>query len=216
MQRPPPRGAPPAPEGLSTLLVAALAFGAAGFGFGAYFYLVPFQGKAAQLDRAQKELRARAEPLRPRVDAMADDPAGRLQWQMKSLQTQIETQLSVSTPTVTVGASRLLVRLPEERIFEARGPWLSKPGQEALQTLGRLLATRPHRVVIAAPMGAGTVPRWIRGQLPTPADLSAARAGNALKSLVKGGVLAPSVLAVVGSLGGVEVGGPVLEVEIEL
>ena len=213
MQRPPPSAA--GPHGLSTALVAALAFGAAGFGFGAYFYLVPFQRKAAQLDRVQKELRARTEPARRRVALESEDPAARLQARMKSLGTQIEEKLSSATPTVTPGAGRLVVRFPEEKIFEARGPWLSKPGQEAVQSLGQLLASQAHRVVIAAPMGSGTVPRWIKSQLPTPADLSAARAGNALKSLVKGGVQAPEVLAVVGSLGETE-GAPVLELEIEL
>jgi hypothetical protein len=55
-------------------------------------------------------------------------------------------------------------------------------------------------VLIAAPMGAASVPRWIRAQLPTPADLAAVRAGNALKAAVKGGMRAETVLAVIGSL----------------
>jgi len=109
-----------------------------------------------------------------------------------------------------------VVRFPEEKIFEARGPWLSRPGQESVQALGQLLADRAQRVVIAAPMGAGTVPRWVREQLPTPADLSAARAGNALKTLVKGGARARSVLAVVGALAPEQGGVPALELEIEL
>jgi flagellar motor protein MotB len=195
--------------------VAALAFGAAGFGFGAYFYLVPFQRKAAQLDRVQKELRARTEKPRLCVSLESENITAHLEARVKSLGAQIQYQLSTATPTVTPGGTRLVVRFPEEKIFEARGPWLSKPGQQAVQSLGQLLASQAHRVVIAAPMGSGTVPRWIRGQLPTPADLSAARAGNALKSLVKGGVQAPAVLAVVGSLGEAE-GPPVLELEIEL
>jgi flagellar motor protein MotB len=216
MQRPRPAARQPI-EGLSTVLVAALAFGAAGFGFGAYFYLVPFQRKAAQLDRAQKELRSRSEGNgRSRVDVRGEDPAVRRQANMKSLQAQIEEKLADATPTCTLGPTSMVVRFSEDKIFEARGPWLSKPGQESMQALGQLLAARVHRVIIAAPMGTGTVPRWVRAQLPTPADLSAARAGNALKVVVKGGVRAPSVLAVVGSLSGDEEGTPTLEFELEL
>jgi flagellar motor protein MotB len=203
-------------EGMSTLVVAALAFGAAGFGFGAYFYLVPFHRKAAQLDRAQKELRARADSPRPRVDVLSEDPAASRQTEMKSLQARIEEKLAAAYPRVTVAPTRMVVRFPEEKIFQARGPWLSKPGQESVQALGQLLAGRARRVVIAAPMGTGSVPRWVREQLPTPADLSAARAGNALKIVVKGGARAPSVLAVVGALAPEEGGAPVLEFEIEL
>jgi hypothetical protein len=210
-----PRQSRPAAEGVSTVLAAALAFGAAGFGFGAYFYLVPFHRKAAQLDRAQKELRARESPGRPRMDVKGEDPAVRVQAAMKSLQAEIEEKLAAATPSVTVAPQRMVVRFPEEKIFEARGPWLSKPGQDLIQTLGQLLASRAQRVVIAAPMGVGTVPRWVRSQLPTPADLAAARAGNALKAVVKGGVRAPAVLAVVGSLSAEEGGAPVLELEIE-
>jgi flagellar motor protein MotB len=203
-------------EGVPTLVVAALAFGAAGFGFGAYFYLVPFQRKAAQLERAQKDLHARSEASRPRVDLLSEDPAARRQAEMKALQARIEEKLAAAYPAVTVTPTRMVVRFPEEKIFEARGPWLSKAGQESVLALGQLLAERIQRVVIAAPMGTGTVPRWVREQLPTPADLSAARAGNALKAVVKGGVHAPSVLAVVGSLTSEEGGAPVLELEIEL
>jgi len=204
------------PQGLSTLLVAALAFGAAGFGFGSYFYFVPFQRKAAQLDRVQKELRARSEP-RPRMDVRSEDAATRARNAMKSFKTEVEARLATAGATVILGPTRMIVRFPEERIFEARGPWLSKPGQELVQELGGILGARAHRVVIAAPMGNGTVPRWVKAQLPTPADLSAARAGNALKLLVKGGIRAEVVLAVVGSLqaeAGVE-GAPTLDFEIE-
>jgi len=203
-------------EGMSTLALVALAFGAAGFGFGTYFYLVPFQRKAAQLDRAQKELRARGESSRPRVDVRSEDPTARREADMKALQARIEEKLAAAYPSVTVAHARMVVRFPEEKIFEARGPWLSRPGQESVQALGQLLADRAQRVVIAAPMGAGTVPRWVREQLPTPADLSAARAGNALKTLVKGGARARSVLAVVGALAPEQGGVPALELEIEL
>jgi flagellar motor protein MotB len=213
MRRPPRQAARPAETSLA--LVAALAFGAAGFGFGTYFYAVPFHRNAAQLDRAQKELRARGDGAHPRVDLQSEDPAAHVVAQMKALQTQIEEKLAAAYPAVTLTATRMLVRFPEEKLFEARGPFLSKPGQESVQALGQLLADRAHRVVIAAPMGSGTVPRWVREQLPTPADLSAARAGNALRALVKGGVRAPSVLAVIGSLAPDEGGPPVLEFEIE-
>jgi hypothetical protein len=198
-------------------MVAALAIGAAGFGFGSFFYIVPYRRTTALLDKAQKELRARPEPsARRRVDVEHEDTAARIRAEMQALKTAVEAQLAAAGATVTVGSTRMIVRFPEDKIFEARGPWLSKPGQELVQQLGGLLAGHSHRVVISAPMGNGTVPRWIKGQLPTPADLSAARAGNALKSAVKGGVQADVVLAVVGSLAAADPAAPpTLEFEIE-
>ena len=190
------------PGTLSALMVAVLAFGAAGFGFGAYFYLVPYHRKAALVERLSRELRARgAEPRLPAPPPVAADPAAaRAQGAMKALEAEIGQRLASAGVTVTVGPQRLVVRLPEDKTFDARGPYLSKGGQETVEALGTILGTRVHRVVVAAPMGGATVPRWVRAQLPTPADLSAARAGNALKPLLKGGVRAEAVLAVVGSL----------------
>jgi hypothetical protein len=112
---------------------------------------------------------------------------------------QIAEQLGAVAPAISLGPHRMLVRFTEEKLFDARGPYLTRAGQEAIQTLGQLLGVQVHRVVIAAPMGGAVPPRWIRPQLPTPADLSAARAGNALKAVVKGGVRAETVLAVIGT-----------------
>src|SRR5207247_5089130 len=100
-------------RGLSTLLMAVLAFGAAGFGFGAYFYLVPYHRKSAQLDRLTKEARARSEASRPRMELLRDDADARLQAQLQSLQGPIEARLAGAGATVTVGRHRLLVRFPE-------------------------------------------------------------------------------------------------------
>jgi hypothetical protein len=186
--------------GISLLAMAALAVGAAGFGFGAFFYLVPYHRKAAQLDRANKELATRPPANRSHVDVQAQDAAARTQGQLKALQVRVADQLGAAAPAITIGPHRMLVRFSEEKLFDARGPYLTRAGQEALQTLGQLLGAQVHRVVIAAPMGGANVPRWIRAQLPTPADLAAARAGNALKAAVKGGVRAETVLAVIGSL----------------
>jgi hypothetical protein len=221
MQSPPRRPTVSAPVddplGPSALLVTALAFGVAGFSFGAYFYAVPFHRKAAQLEKVTRELAAKNQGNGHRgVDVQGQDAAARTLSQMKSLQGQIDEQLAGVGAKVTLGPHRMLVRFPEDKLFESRGPWLSKPGQEAMQTLGALLARRVHRVVIAAPMGNGTVPRWVRAQLPTPADLSAARAGSALKAVVKGGIGAETVLAVIGSLSTDDANAaPTLDFELE-
>jgi flagellar motor protein MotB len=220
MQQPNRRPTVPAPildqpGGLPLLMVAALAVGAAGFGFGAYFYAVPFHRKAAQLERAQKELAAR--PLaRRRVDVQGEDVAARTAAQLKALEAQVRQQLDAAGATVTVGANRLVVRFTDEKLWDAHGPKLATAGQEAVQALGGLLGPRVHRVVISAPMGNAIVPRWVKGLLPTPADLSAARAGNALKAAVKGGARAETVLAVVGTLALPDTeGSPSLDFEIE-
>lgn len=199
----------------SPLALVAVAFGAAGFAFGAYFYIVPFQRKSAQVERLTRELAARPSARTGKVDLQSQDAAAREQSEMKVLQEQIGRELASVSPTITIGAHRMRVRLGDD-LFDARGPYLTKTGQEAIQALGQLLGARAHRVVIAAPMGGANVPRWIRGQLPTPADLSGARAGNALKAAVKGGVRAEVVLAVIGTLAVEEPdAAPTLDFEIE-
>jgi hypothetical protein len=136
---------------------------------------------------------------------------------MKAVKARIDERLAGAGADVTIGAHRMLVRFAEDKIFNARGPWLSKSGQEAVESLGQLLGSRPRRVVIAAPMGGATVPRWIRAQLPTPADLSASRVGNVLRAVVKGGVRSETVLAVIGTLASDAPGVlPTLDFEIEL
>jgi len=187
------------PPQTPALLVAALAFGAAGFGFGAYFYLVPYQRKVAQVDRLTRDVRTAQTQSRARFEKL-DSGGSELRSQLAALQAQIDQRLAGSGVIVTLGSHRMRLRFPEDKLFDARGPWLSKSGQEALLTLGQILAAKARRVVIAAPMGSTTVPRWVRGQFPTPADLSAARAGNTLKAIVKAGLTAPTVFAVIGSL----------------
>jgi hypothetical protein len=187
-------------SGVSPVSTVALALGVAGVAFGAFFYLVPFHHKAAQVDKLTRELASRPPANRPHVDVQGQDAAAREQSQMKALEEKIAEQLAAAAPAVSIGPHRMLVRFSEEKLFDARGPYLSKAGQEAIQTLGQLLGAQVHRVIIAAPMGGANVPRWIRSQLPTPADLSAARTGNALKAAVKGGARADTMLAVIGSL----------------
>jgi flagellar motor protein MotB len=203
MQRPNPRLAGPPPAdlpGFSVAAVLALSLGAAGFGFGAFFYLVPFQRKSAEVTRLTKDLqRASAQPVATRPSPVEEREEA-TQAQLKALEGEVRQRLGPLGVTTTIEPHRLRIRFAEERLFDARGPYLSKSGQEALQTLGQLLGDRVQRVVIAAPMGGATVPRWIRGELPTPADLSAARSGTVLKMLIKGGVRAPTVFAVIGSL----------------
>jgi flagellar motor protein MotB len=194
--------------------VLALAFGAAGFGFGTYFYLVPFQRKAAEVKRLSGELQAARQA--PARRSPVEEREAQARQQLAAVQAEVERKLGPAGVVVTPGPHRLRIRFPEDRLFDARGPYLSKPGQEAVQTLGQVLGTRVRRVVIAAPMGSATVPRWIRGELPTPADLSAARAGNALKAVVKGGVRAETVYAVIGSLASDDPAAPAtLDLEVE-
>jgi hypothetical protein len=213
MQRPPPRPASASPP--SPLLIAALAFGAMGFGFGAYFYLVPFHRKAAQLESVSKELRARTEAARRRMDVQGEDAAARELATMRALQTQIDQSLATAGASVSIDKHRMVVQFPEDKVFDSRGPSLTRAGQETVQALGQLLGSRVRRVVIAAPMGKAAVPRWVRPQLPTPADLAAARTGNALKTLVKGGVRAETVLAVIGTVVPDSDAPPSLDFEIE-
>lgn len=216
----------------SWLSLGALALGAAGVGFAVYVYAVPYQRLAVELKRRSGELRSvasEAEARRMELDRLRSDlkevqgarnqhltEEGRARSDLKVIKTQLEERLAGAKVQVHLEARRMLVRFPEETLFEARGPWFTRAGQEAIETFARTVGDRAGRVLVAAPMGGEAVPRWVRAQYPTPADLSAARAGNALRALAKAGVRADSTLAVIGLLAGPDEANAPATLDIEL
>jgi hypothetical protein len=208
----------------SRALVVALALAAAVGGFAGYLYLVPFRGARAELKRREAELRAAQTAvevsrqelvrLRPEVQGTPGQDAGDLA--LRRLKAELAQRLTGAQ--LILARHHLLVRFAEEAAFESRGPWLSKSGLGAVQTVAQALGGRAHRVLVAAPMGSSPVPRWVRDRLllETPGDLSAARAGNTMRALVKAGLRTEAVLTVVGSLSADEPGAPAtLELELE-
>ncbi len=195
--------------------LVGLALAAAGVGFAGYVYGVPYQRLLTELKRRASELRAAgtaAEAGRKEVERLKQDLAevrgarnmslgaeGRIRSDLKLIKTQVEQRLPAGV-AVVLEPRRMLIRFHEDAVFEARGPRLAKTGHEALTTLAEILADKASRLLIAAPMGGASPPRWVRAQFPSDADLSAARAVAALTALANAGVQAEAALAVVGSL----------------
>jgi flagellar motor protein MotB len=222
----------PERAGVPVVVLGVAALAAASVGFSTFLFLGPYQSVTSDLKRRSGELRAfqsEAEARAKEINRLRHDMVevqgasgdivtaeGRLRYELKRLKADLEQRLGPTGAIVTAGPRRVLVQFPEEAVFDARGPWLSKAGQDALQALAQVVGDRVRRVMIAAPLGSATVPRWVRPQYPMPGDLSAARAGNALRALVKDGVHAEEVLAVVGTLETGNDEAATLGVELEL
>lgn len=214
------------------LHVGALALAAAGVGFGAYTYFVPYQRQLTELKRRSGELRAVStenEVRRKEVDRLKHDYSevqgarnerlsveGRIRSDLKVLKAQIEERLAPTGVQVVLSARRMMIRFSEDAIFDARGPVIHKAGQEALQALAEMLGDRTARLIISAPTGGVALARWVRVQFPTAADLSAARTGNTLKALAKAGIRADSALAVIGLMAAPEDPSTPATLEIEI
>lgn len=218
--------------GTSLLTLFAAALGAAGVGFGAYVYAVPYARVSRELKRQSGELMAEQTQLETQLrelEQIKQDLAqtrgpsalaeGAWRVDFKLIAAGYERklgELGLKGARVDLQAARLRVVFPEDAVFDGRGPWFTKNAQAALEALGQSVGSKAGRVVITAPMAGGKVPAWVRDTHPTPADLSAARVRTALKALQKGGVPGASLWGVTaGGPTGAEDGPATLELDIE-
>jgi flagellar motor protein MotB len=201
---------------LTLAAVVGLGLGAAGIGFAGYVYFVPYRHMLIDLKRRSGELRAlrtTAEASQKELDRVKVDFAevqgarnqrltaeGRVRTDLKLMKTELEQRLGGAGVTVTLEPHKLVAALPEDAVFDARGPVLTRQGQDAIRAVAEVIGDKAARLLVAAPMGGVPLARWVRAQFPTPGDLSAARVGNVLKALARDGAQAQNILAVVGTV----------------
>ncbi len=217
---------------LPWLALGGLASAAAGVGFAGYVYFAPYQRVLTQLKRQGADLTAARTALEAKtkeVERLKEDLTevrgarnqrlsveGRTRVELKLIKGQIEEKLAPAGVKVTMEARRMVIRFPEDAVFQGRGALLGEPGLKAVQLVAQAVGDKAGRVLVAAPMGGTAVARWVRGDFPTAADLSAARSGNVLRELVKAGLRAPSTIAVIGSTTGPEAANEHATLDIEV
>jgi flagellar motor protein MotB len=209
--------------------LAALGLGAAGVGFGAYIYQVPWKAQNLELKRRTGELRsvrneaaARLTELNRLKQELAEAQAarrvtedGRRKTELRVIQAALEDRLKHDKVSVQVRPRAVRVRFSEDVLFDARGPMITRDGQAMLQVIAELVVGRAVSVMISAPMAGAQPPKWTRGEYPNAADLSTARARAALRVLLRSGVRSDVAFAVVGGDGASDADEPSLDVEVE-
>jgi len=214
-------------------------FGAAGAGFAAYLFLIPYADLRDELSRRTEEAsaaRSAADEVvkdRDRLKAEAakggDVDAARLArtaiFRQKSdaFAMQLKRELGPLGADVVLGPDRVVVRIPESSVFEGQGADISETGERTLRLLGDALkAQTAVRAIVAAHLDETPVPANLRDLFPTTWELSAARATLAVRFLhEEGGVPWRLLLAAAGAefhpppRGGRAIGARRLEVEIE-
>jgi len=217
--------------------LGVLAIGAAGLGFAAFVFLVPYKGLRGEVRRlggdlaaqraATKELigerdRLRAESSRPGDQARAIRAAA-FRARADAITTDLTKSLAPAGADVAAGGDRILVRLSEKAIFEAKGADISESGEGTLLALGQVLKGQSDiRVRLTAHLDGAPVPADLRDLFPTGWELSAARATNVVRFLADEAGVSPKLLIAAGGgehhapAGGSKAMGPRrLDLEIE-
>jgi len=218
-------------RGLLSLLPWAA--GAAGVGFAAYLFFVPYQRATRELERRSADLaaqRARVQELsRERDDLNADasqlnlTPDRRLrmakfQSVQGALSDKLKAELAPFAAEVRSSGDRILVRFGEGAVFEGRTADISENGEKALEALGAAVkGATGVRVLVSAYLDASPPPKELRDLFPSNWELSAGRATNAVRYMVEEAHV-PSALVMAGGAGEAQgaraIGGRRLEIEI--
>ncbi len=203
--------------------LVALALAAAGVGFAVYVYAVPYQGLVVELKRrsgdsmaAQTAAETRLKELerikRELVEIRGESNqnlghSGRVRSELKLLKIQFEERLKDYGVTISINDKSIVVRFPEEALFDGHGANFSRAGQTALQAVAQSLTGRTARLLVSAPVPPSMAPNPF---------LTVARVRGACKLLGKFGVPPEAALAVVaGGPGAPDARTPTLDVEIE-
>jgi flagellar motor protein MotB len=211
------------------LHIAAIGVGAAGLGFGLYVHQVPFRGLQGELKRRAMELktlRNEAERAKLEIERLRGDvrdanrarqakPTHDRRPEVVALRLLLEERLKGVEVTVVGDRGRVRVRFPENDLFDARGPVITREGQERLRELGRLVAGHALLVRISAPLGNAAVARWTKAQFRNPTDFSVARVRNALRALERSGLPDDVLVGVIAATSPEGQAAATLDVEIE-
>lgn len=213
--------------GFSLGTLMALALAAAAIGFAGFTYAVPYTRVSRELKRRSGELlaeRAEASAKRSELAAIKRDLAGSggdanaegiWRTDLKVTASTVEQRLAGSGAKVTVDGRTLHVSFPEDALFDGRGPWLSKSGQAAIESIADVLARQAGRILVAAPMGGGRPPRWVADKFPSAGEMAAERVRTMVRALAKANPPAGTVWGVTLGAVGPENSSPTLELEIQ-
>lgn len=211
---------------LPTLLALALA--AMAIGFAGFTYAVPYARAVRELKRKSGELlaeRADAAAKRSELTAIKRDLAaqsggdvsaeGTWRTDLKVTAATVQQRLAGVGAKVGIEGRTLRVTFPEDALFDGRGPWFSKQGQSAIDSISQVLAQQAGRILVAAPMGGAKPPRWVADKYPNPGDLAAERVRTTIRALAKANPAQGALWGVTIGASGPENSSPTLVLEVE-
>lgn len=221
--------APARPWWFPLLHIAALGLGAAGLGFGLYVHQVAFRGLQGELRRRNAELKSlhnEADRAKLQIERLRGDlrdaarareakPTHDRRPGVVALRMLLEERCKGAQVTLLGDRGRVRVRFQENDVFDARGPVLSRDGQERLSQLGQLVVGQALLVRVSAPLGEAAVARWTRTLFRDPTDLSVARVRNALRVFERSGLPEGVLVGVIATAAPDAQHAATLDVEIE-
>lgn len=195
---------PGKPGLLAWLPLVAVALGAAGLGFAAFAYAVPYRKAQRDLKMARGDLlQARADVAglerelgQLRVDlAEAQRAAGEALVRVRSetavLRLQLQEQVK-SAPTgsvdVQVDGRGVTVKVAADYAFADGGAALSSDGTALFRAMGRAIGKAANRVTVTAPLGRARLSPEVAKAFAKAEDLVAERVRVVVHALAQAGV----------------------------
>jgi hypothetical protein len=186
---------------------------AAGLGFGAYVYVVPYskmeraagnnQSAIADERRAAESAIAEREKLKADVEkykaAVADKAAteAKAKTTLDALATTLKPGLEALGGTLATGAESVGVTFPAAKLIDANGIDVSDAGTAAIKIIGETAKKDDAKIRIRARSSAAAPPKELRSLFHTAGEMNAVRAARVMSSLEHAGV-APARITIVG------------------
>jgi hypothetical protein len=215
---------------------------AAGLGFGAYVYVVPYskmeravggnQSAIADERRAAEAAVAERDRLKADVEkykvAAADKATSDAKHKttIDALAGTLRPGLEALGGTLTPDTNALGVSFPSNKLIDANGIDVSDAGMAAIKIIGETAKKEGAKIRIRARSSAAAPPKELRSLFRTAGEMNAVRAARVMSSLEHAGV-APARITIVGDIekgqpraargkkGGAAPGADRVELEIE-
>jgi hypothetical protein len=188
---------------------------AAGLGFGAYVYVVPYskmeraagnnQSAIADERRAAESAIAEREKLKTDVEkykAAAADKAtteAKAKTTLDALTVTLKPGLEALGGTLTTGTESVGVSFPAAKLIDANGIDVSDAGTAAIKIIGETAKKDDAKIRIRARSSSAAPPKELRSLFHTAGEMNAVRAARVMSSLEHAGV-APARITIVGDI----------------
>jgi hypothetical protein len=188
---------------------------AAGLGFGAYVYVVPYskmeravgnnQSAVADERRAAESAVAERDKLKADVEkykaAAAEKSAteAKAKTTLDALSGTLKPGLEALGGTLTTSAEAVGISFPSNKLIDANGIDVSDGGMAAIKIIGETAKKDNAKIRIRARSSAAAPPRELRSLFRTAGEMNAVRAARVMSSLEHAGV-APAKITIIGDV----------------
>jgi hypothetical protein len=188
---------------------------AAGLGFGAYVYVVPYskmeravggnQSAIADERRAAEAAIAEREKLKADVErykaAAADKKSSddKHKGTIDTMAASLKPGLEALGATLAPADGALGISFPSAKLIDANGIDVSDGGMAAIKIIGEAAKRESARIRIRARSSAAAPPKELRSLFRTAGEMNAVRAARVMSSLEHAGV-APARITIIGDI----------------